>query len=303
MRMHYPQIGLARVCALFGVTRQSYYQHQWTLMDYFSSESVVLTAVQEIRAKQPRLGGRKMYHLLSDLLMDEQIKMGRDAFFDFLARHKLLVRKRKLYAHTTQSFHRFRKHKDLIKGQPSPLTFNRLWVSDITYLRTDTGFVYLSLITDAYSRMIVGYHVGQTLEAIHCITALKMALREHQMPLQELLHHSDRGVQYCCDDYVALLAKWQIKISMTETGDPLDNAMAERVNGILKDEYLDHVQIKDYIHAKNLVDNAIQTYNHLRPHMSLNMATPIEVHQGKENPKRLWKSSKKKVFLGMTECV
>ena len=296
MRMHYPQLGLARVCALFGVTRQSYYQHQWALLDYYSSESVVLAAVQEIREKQPRLGGRKLYFLLTDLLLDEQIKMGRDAFFDLLARNKLLVRKRKIYVHTTQSFHRFRKHKDLIKGQPAPLKSNRLWVSDITYLRTETGFVYLSLITDAYSRMVVGYHVGQTLEAIHCIAALKMALKNHQTPLPDLLHHSDRGSQYCCDEYVTLLSKWQIKISMTETGDPLDNAIAERVNGILKDEYLDHIQIKDYNHAKKLVDKSVQAYNELRPHMSLNMATPIEVQSGKEKPKRLWKNSKRRFF-------
>lgn len=237
-----------------------------------------------------------MYHILSDLLMDEQIKMGRDAFFDLLARNKLLVRKRKIYAHTTQSFHRFRKHKDLIKGQPAPLAANRLWVSDITYLRTEKGFVYLSLITDAYSRMVVGYHVGQTLEAIHSIAALKMALKGLQAPKPDLLHHSDRGSQYCCDEYVQLLAKWQIKISMTETSDPLDNAIAERVNGILKDEYLDHVQIKDYNHAQNLVKKTVYSYNHLRPHMSLNMATPIEISKGKEIPVRLWKSNKKKVF-------
>ncbi len=293
MRMHYPQLGLARVCALFGITRQSYYQQQWALLDYYSSELIVLAAVREIRSKQPRLGGRKLYCLLTDLLLDEQIKIGRDAFFDLLARNKLLVRKRKIYAHTTQSFHKFRKYKDLIKGQPAPLNSNRLWVSDITYLRTEAGFVYLSLITDAYSRMIVGYHVGQSLEAIHCIAALKMALKDHQAPLSDLLHHSDRGGQYCCDEYVGLLAKWQIKISMTETGDPLDNAMAERINGILKDEYLDHIQIKDYNHAKKLVDKTVYTYNYLRPHMSLNMATPIEVHNGKEKPKRLWKSSKK----------
>jgi putative transposase len=303
MRMHYPELGLARICVLFGITRQSYYQHQWALMEYDTSESIVLAAVKEIRLKQPRLGGRKLYCLLADLLIDEQIKMGRDAFFDLLARNKLLVRKKKIHAHTTQSSHRFRKHKDLIKGQPSPLQSNRLWVSDITYLRTSVGFVYLSLITDAYSRMVVGYHVGKTLEAIHCITALKMALKGHQAPMPDLLHHSDRGSQYCCDEYVAQLLKKKIKISMTETGDPLDNAIAERVNGILKDEYLDTVQIKDYNHAKMLVNNTIYTYNHFRPHMSLDMATPIEVHSGKVKPKRLWKSSKKKVFLGITECV
>jgi transposase InsO family protein len=123
-----------------------------------------------------------------------------------------------------------------------------------------------------------------------------MALKEQHSPLPDLLHHSDRGSQYCCDDYVALLSKWQIKISMTETGDPLDNAIAERINGILKNEYLDHVHIREYKHAKKLVDKAVHAYNHLRPHMSLNMATPIEVHNGKGQPKRLWKNNKKRFF-------
>jgi transposase InsO family protein len=163
--------------------------------------------------------------------------------------------------------------------------------------------VYLSLVTDAYSRMVVGHHVGKTLEAAHSVAAMKMALKGQSAPMPNLVHHSDRGSQYCCDEYVAQLAKWQIKISMTETGDPLDNAIAERVNGILKDEYLDQIQIKDYDHAKRVVDKAIQFYNHLRPHMSLDMATPVQVHYGNEKPKRLWKGYKRKVFKGMAECV
>lgn len=170
-------------------------------------------------------------------MQEHQLEVGRDSLFKLLFNYDLLVRKKKRSKPVTiHSFHRYKKYKNLIK-ELMTVSSNQLWVSDITYITLKNGFAYLSLITDAYSRKIVGYYLSKTLEAAESIKALKMALQNN--PLQENpIHHSDRGVQYCCNDYITILKNKNIKISMTEHGDPLENAIAQRVNGILKDELL-----------------------------------------------------------------
>jgi transposase InsO family protein len=225
--------------------------------------------------------------------MEHQIKMGRDAFFDLLARNSLLVRKRKRQIKTTNSHHWLRKYPNLIKDITAQRP-NEIWVSDITYWKINSGqHLYISLITDAYSRQIVGYHVANTLNAIESVQALKMALSALGAESHfQLTHHSDRGVQYCSQEYVKLLQDYDINISMTENGDPLENAIAERVNGILKDEYLDNYDINNIKEAKELIKACVNLYNNERPHLSISMLTPSEVHQSSAilNTNRLWKN-------------
>jgi putative transposase len=227
--------------------------------------------------------------MLEKFLSEHQIKMGRDALFDLLAAHCLLIRKKKRRITTTQSFHWLRKYPNYIQNI-IPARRNHIWVSDITYYQTTKGFTYISFITDAYSRKIVGYHAADTLEAIHTIKALKMAIEQSPEPLTELIHHSDRGVQYCCSDYVKLLQDNQIKISMTENGNPLENAIAERVNGIIKEEFLNHYSPKNQAEIMELLQQSVSTYNTQRPHMSCSMLTPDNVHQNNLAVRRTWQN-------------
>jgi transposase InsO family protein len=278
-----------RCCCLLGITRQAYYQHFWKEEATSFEQKLILEQVVQIRRLQPAIGGRKLYVMLQAFLLEHQIKMGRDALFDLLAAHQLLIRKKKRRINTTQSFHWFRKHPNRIRDLV-PLHKNHIWVSDITYYKTTNGFVYISFITDAYSRKIVGYHVADSLEAIHTIKALEMALKQVSGPLTELIHHSDRGVQYCCSDYVNLLQDNHIAISMTENGDPLENAIAERVNGIIKEEFLNYHSLKNQSEVMQVLSQSVSTYNTLRPHMSCNMLTPEDVHQNNLPVERVWKN-------------
>lgn len=240
------------------------------------------------------MGGRKLFEVLSKFMVKHAIKMGRDAFFEVLSIHNLLVKIRKKRAITTNSFHHYNRYKNMIKNFV-PIRPNQLWVSDITYWKIETGFVYLSLITDTFSHKVVGYNLALTLEAIESIKALKMALNDAKLTENEyfdLIHHSDRGSQYCCDAYVKLLKDKQIKISMTESSEPTDNAIAERINGILKNEYLECYQVKNIEEAQKLLDSVILLYNQERPHMSIGNQTPNEIHHSKQPkaPIKLWKN-------------
>lgn len=275
---------------LFGFTRQAYYQalHRQTKDQLL--ESQVVDMVVNIRKEQPRLGGKKLYLLLQNDMQQKGIKIGRDSFFNILAANKLLVRRRKRKLVTTFSKHRFRKYpnliKDLIISHP-----NQVWVSDITYWLTQAGYLYISLITDAYSRRIMGYEVGQSLEAIHCCSALRMALQAINKPLaKELIHHSDRGLQYCSNEYTKLLNNYDIEISMTENSDPLENAIAERVNGILKEEYLNDQPVTTIHQARSVLETAVFLYNYKRPHSSCDMLFPQEAYQKQGTLKRRWKN-------------
>lgn len=238
--------------------------------------------------KQKRLGGRKLLNKIRGLMPNTE-QIGRDAFFDLLRDNGLLVRKRRTRAYTTNSFHWLHKYPNLIK-ELIPLRSNHIWVSDITYIKTDAGFVYLSLITDAYSRKIVGWHLSKTIEAADTLQALYMAISQLPADVEEIIHHSDRGVQYCSYKYVQCLQKHRVKISMTENSDPYENAIAERLNGILKTEWLYDMTLKDYAQANDVLKEIVEIYNTERPHSSINMLTPNQAHQTTGVLKRLWKS-------------
>lgn len=234
--------------------------------------------------------------LLKDFMQEHHIKLGRDGLFDLLKEHRLLVRKRKRSARTTFSRHRYKKYPNLIKGYHA-LAPNQLWVSDITYIVVSDGFAYLSLVTDAYSRKILGFYLSKTLEAAGCIKALRLALGTLPGSCKPI-HHSDRGVQYCSHHYVELLDSHKIRISMTENGDPLENAIAERVNGILKEELLQQ-NYADFKSTQKEVAKAICIYNTLRPHSSCSMLTPQAAHLQTGELKRHWKNYYKKKEVDM----
>jgi putative transposase len=290
MKDMYARVGLVRLCRLLGVTRQAYYQHFWQQETVEIEEHIVLQEVIALRKDHRVMGGRKLYEKLAPFLLDHQIKMGRDALFTLLAINGLLVKKRRRRFITTWSNHWLRKWPNLIRGVK--LTgINQLWVSDITYWKVAGKHLYISLITDAYSHKIVGYHLAETLESIETIKAMQMAIKQLPPTLtQPLVHHSDRGVQYCCDDYVKLLQDNNIQISMTENGDPLENAIAERINGILKGEYLYHQQLNNKKQAVEQLDITIKLYNEHRPHFSIGLLTPELVHSKNLPTEKLWKN-------------
>jgi len=296
MKSNFPRIKLAKLCGWFGITRQAYYQNEWRGSKLSIEEDILLKEVLKIRKAHKRMGTRKIYEKLHPFMLEHQIKMGRDALFDLLSSYHLLVRKRTRRIRTTQFSHWLRKYPNLIRGFV-PTGPNQLWVSDITYWKINGGHLYISFITDAYSHKIVGYNVAESMEAIESIQSLKMALSGLFMEPDghfQLFHHSDRGLQYCSFEYVKLLTDNDIRISMTENGDPLENALAERLNGILKDEYLNDNQITSLVQARKVLARAVCLYNEDRPHMSIGNLYPSQVHDQKIQTKRLWKNYYKK---------
>jgi len=249
------------------------------------NESFIINLVKRERQLHPNIGGRKLKVCLESELIEEGIDMGRDCFFDVLRNYSLLIPRKRNKARTTNSMHNFFKYKNLFKDLE--LTGpGQGWVSDITYIRTHEGFIYLSLITDAFSRKIIGFDAGDTLEATGCMKSLKKALGQLSKNLNPV-HHSDRGSQYCCHEYIDLLKHHNIQISMTEENHCYENAMAERINGILKHEYGLKGTFKTKKQAVKAISQTIKIYNELRPHYSLNMKTPQEVHN-----LRVWKEIK-----------
>jgi putative transposase len=232
--------------------------------------------IQPIRQIMPRIGGRKLYFLLRKDFDQKAISIGRDRFFMWLRSQDLLISPKRMYVHTTQSNHRFWVHDNLIQGF-IPQKSNQLWVSDITYIRTKQGFCYLALITDAYSRKIVGYDLSDTLSLEGCLRALKSATQTASN-LTELTHHSDRGFQYCSHPYTDFLRDNGIKISMAAKGNCYENALAERVNGILKDEFNLDSTFKTKVLAYKAVHQSIYIYNQHRPHWSIDLKTPNVKH-------------------------
>jgi len=245
-------------------------------------QEIILKLVEEARVYMPRLGAIKLYHLLQEPMASHGIKMGRDKFYDLLNYYGLLIRKRRRRKPiTTDSDHPFMKYQNLIKELPVNRT-DMVWVSDITYLRLTHGFCYLSLVTDVYSRKIVGYFLNKDLTSQGPVNALKMALSVSKRNKETMLiHHSDRGLQYCCAEYINLLTEHNVAVSMTQNGDPYENAIAERLNGILKDEFYLGNTFKSIQDAQQVLDQAITSYNQLRPHFSLNLLTPSMVYSEK----------------------
>jgi len=291
MKSNFPHIGLAKLCGWFGITRQAYYQNNWESISSTIEEELILQEVNNIRKHHRRMGTRKLYEKLYPFMLEHQIKMGRDGLFNLLSAHHLLVRKRKRRIQTTNSYHWLRKYPNLIRDFV-PIAPNQLWVSDITYWKINNDkYVYISFITDAYSHKIVGYHVAESLESIETIQALKMALSDLRSESHfQLIHHSDRGVQYCHHGYVKLLQDYEIKISMTENGDPLENAIAERVNGIIKEEYLQDYSVNTISEAKKVLAFVVKLYNEERPHNSIGNLLPINVHKTNLKTEKLWKN-------------
>lgn len=259
-------------------------------------EAIVIERIGQIRSKEEKVGTRKLHQALTPTLRQHDIKMGRDKLFDLLAAHQLLIRRStRRKVRTTDSNHPFRKYPNLVKDLAVTYA-NQLWVSDITYLSLAGGkFCYLSLITDVYSRKIVGYCLYPTLHKEGPIAALKMALQTRSQSIFfKTIHHSDRGMQYCCKEYTDMLLSNDTAISMTQNGDPGENAIAERVNGILKSEFLMHSPFHGYKQACLAVQRAIQTYNQIRLHSSCDYKTPDQAYkQAAGQMKRRWKHRKK----------
>lgn len=236
-------------------------------------EQEVLAFVQTERLHQPRIGTRKLLHLMSLA----KLRIGRDHLFRLLREHRLLVPNKHAYHRTTQSHHRFHCHPNIIKSGIELIRPEQLWVADITYLPTHDGEAYLSLVTDAYSRKIVGYHVDDNLRASSVKQAFSNALK-HKKTSATLIHHSDRGIQYCSREYQALHKRYRVTCSMTDGYDCYQNALAERINGILKNEFL-LVKPRNLSEARKMVEESVVTYNQRRPHMALKYKTPDEVHR------------------------
>jgi len=233
--------------------------------------------VREIRDELPVIGGIKLHYMLKPGLKAHHLSIGRDSLFSLLRANNMLIKPKRRYARTTNSNHLFKKWPDLVKRRPAIIP-EEIWASDITYLRSKNGFYYLDLITDAYSRKIVGYNLSHNLKAIGCLKALQMATNSRLYPFRPLIHHSDRGIQYCCDAYVKALENNKLAISMTQDGCPYDNAIAERLNGILKAEMGLYDTFDSFKSASEKVEAAVRKYNQIRPHLSNDMETPMYRH-------------------------
>lgn len=283
---------VALVCRLFGHCRQAYYQSQACLSTAAERERALLRDVREIRGEDPGIGGRKLWLMLMSVHGSGAVP-GRDSFLRMLRRHHLTLpppRPR----HTTFSNHRYHKWKNLVAGFV-PTAANQLWVADITYIPLrGGGACYLHLVTDAYSRKIVGWELADTLRAAATIAALAQAIAQAAAirgsgDLSGLIHHSDRGVQYCCDAYVEKLLSHRISISMTEDYSPTDNAIAERVNGIIKTERVYRSDpFESVAHARSVIGRYISFYNHRRPHMGIGWKVPAEAHHETGPQRKAW---------------
>lgn len=287
MKQEDPRVGIGQLCRLFGKTRHAWYDYRWRMQDSGLKDDIVLQHVLAIRKSLPRLGTLKLHQMLNPLLADHQISIGRDYLFDLMREHRLDIRRRKRRVITTDSRHWMRRYANLAKTM-NIIRPEQLWVSDITYIRMNNGWGYLSLITDAYSRKIMGYSFRKDLLAQGCVDALKMALN-NRMYHSDLVHHSDRGSQYCSKEYVDILTENRIAVSMTENGDPYENALAERMNGILKSEFELYNSASGFTDTARKISEAICAYNQIRPHSSCDYLTPEQAHLRQGTLKKRWK--------------
>jgi transposase InsO family protein len=299
-------VGKGKLCGLFGKSRSAIYDYEKRLESEHFTEEIVLQYVKALRQKMPRLGTRKLHYLLQPQLQEHNIGIGRDQLFALLQKHRLLIRQRRRKVTTTNSRHWMHKYANQVK-ELQVCRPEQLWVSDITYIRLTNQWAYLSLITDAYSRRIMGHSLRMDMSVQGCMEALQMALEARQYRGLSLIHHSDRGSQYCCGEYVNLLQQNRIAISMTDNGDPYENALAERMNGIIKSEFNLFESRISYEQTKQLVEQHINVYNNLRPHSSCDMLTPMQAHQQNGFLKKRWKKydkykTNKPVFLDQQAC-
>jgi putative transposase len=293
MKHDHTHLSWGHLCGLFGKTRHAHYDHLWRSRKDSLKEEIILQLVYEIRKSLPRLGTRKMLFLLQPQLISHHIEAGRDYLFDLFDAHKLLIRQRRRKVFTTDSRHWMHKYADLAKGMDITHA-EQLWVSDMTYIRVQNQWGYLSLITDAFSRKIMGYCLRADMLALGPIAALQMALDTRSYSGQALIHHSDRGSQYCCKDYVDLLDSESIAISMTQSGDPYENALAERMNGIIKGEFNLYSTSVSFEQTYGKIHSSIKAYNELRPHGSCDYLTPCRAHEQGDILKKRWKTYPRK---------
>ncbi len=280
-------IGVPGACELLGVTKQAWYSYHQRSFEETVDRDRILECVHDIRKELPRMGGRK---LQVNLLNEYDIEVGRDALFGILREEGLLIKQRVHRTRTTFSDHGLKVYPDLRKDF-EPTGINQLWVADITYiwLGKEEGFRYLFLITDAYSKKIVGWTVADNMRHENAIAALRMAIKQCRKG-DHPIHHSDKGLQYCAKAYVAILNRHKMQISMTEGYDPRNNGIAERVNGILKEEFLKYMDI-NAANLKDTLSRIINTYHTRRPHLSLGMLTPEQIHNGEMPGRKLWKKN------------
>lgn len=278
------------LCRLFGVSKQAYYQHVDNVFARLAHERFLIEYVHSVRELDPGIGGEKLWLMYKGYFGTEH-SLGRDAFLAVLKAHGLMLRKHRKGPRTTHSNHDLPVYPNLVCNLLVTRP-NQVWVSDITYVRTDDGFCFLSIVTDAYTHEVVGWFVGPTLESVYTLEALKMACTRLEGTHIKLIHHSDRGTQYASLLYTAYLKGLNIQISMTESGDPKDNAVAERINGILKTEFLNHHHFAGIMQVRNTVMQAVDFYNNQRPHRSLDMMTPVQTRQTTGRIKKRWKSYK-----------
>lgn len=272
---------------MFGVNRQVYYRKIKAKAKRQSIAGQVIKMVQPIRARMPRIGTRKLYYILQQPL--EELNVGRDKLFSILKANHLLIRPKRSYRVTTNTHHRFYKHKDLV----NQLTIHRpeqVWVSDITYVDAGLDNTYLALVTDAYSKKIVGYDLSHSLNTTGALRALHMAVKNRKYTKENLIHHSDKGIQYCSNEYQQALSNNSIRCSMTEKYDPYSNAVAERINGIIKNEFnLESYRVNLNV-MKQIVAETIKIYNCERPHYSSHLLTPKQMHQQQTIKMRTYKT-------------
>ena len=289
------RMGVGPLCKLFGKSRQAFYQKKWFITDQEKQEMIVLELIAQVRRELPGLGLHKLYRCIYQPLRSNKIKFGRDKVHSLLRKYGLLISKKRRNPKTTQSNHHwFRKYPDLTRELEVKYS-EQLWVSDITYICIGYEFNYLSLITDAYSKKIMGYCLHPFLTNDGCIEALKMALSGRSFTTT-LIHHSDRGSQYCSYDYVTILKKAGIQISLTQNGEAHENPIAERMNGILKTEFNLNKVFKSRTQALLAVRSSIEAYNNLRPHMSCNYLTPVVAHLTDQPLIKCWKNTRKKAI-------
>ena len=289
MRQKYPRVGVGALCGLFGKTRNAYYDHQRRATAQALLDGLVLELVAGFRNEMPRVGTRKLHFLLQFHLGEHAPRVGRDYLFALLAAHGQLVRRRKRRVVTTQTCLPLFRRPNLIEHLAVDRA-EQVWVSDITYVRLLSGWSYLSLITDLYSHKIVGACLHPDLSVRGTLSALEQALAARAQPQRPLIHHSDRGLQYAAREYVGLLETNGVALSMTQRGDPYENAVAERVNGILKEEFGLADTLPSFACASQQVARAVRAYNELRPHGSCDFLTPAQAHEREGPLVRRWKN-------------
>jgi putative transposase len=283
--------GLGLLCGLFGLTRQAWYAHWRHQEDQRLAEAEILAVVARLR-RDGRFGARMLLRMAGPELEAMGLSIGRDRFIELLRDNGLLLRPRRRALRTTDSAHHLQKWPYLLAGQDAAMP-EQVWVADITYIRTEKGFLYLFLVTDACSRKVMGFHLSHTLEARGALAALRMALRRRAYPGRPLVHHSDRGAQYCCQAYVDLLQANGVAISMTEGGSPHQNTIAERINRTFKEQlHMDRV-FDGYHAAMTRLVRAVEVYNTMRPHGSCGGLTPEQAHMAQGPLKREWRVRKK----------